>query len=70
MPVGSPTVLAIAEYPLTSPYTTKLIFLFSVEPSNHCTPISWFIKIISLSPGPDNNFHDNISTIFLMNVKQ
>ncbi|KAH3865288.1 hypothetical protein DPMN_028327 [Dreissena polymorpha] len=57
MPVGSLTVLTMAEYPFgsESPYMTRLTPRCSFCPLNHCTPMPCCMRIISLSPGAVGN---------------
>lgn len=52
MAAGYPTVLAMAEKPLGSPYTTRLMCLVSSSPVGWRSPTSFRRMIMSRSPSP------------------
>ena len=61
MAAGYPTVLAMAEKPLGSPYTTRLMCLVSSSPVGWRSPTSFLRMIMSRSPFSDGR--DVISTL-------
>lgn len=62
MAAGYPTVLAMAEKPLGSPYTTRLMCLVSSSPVGWRSPTSFLKMIMSRSPFTDHG-RDVVSTL-------